>query len=112
MSDETLAEALDTVTELLLGETSIPVQLRMHEGLDQASFDRLVVATEYLIETYRDQDAVPKSLALAFVDISNHFFYPEGTYPEGELERIEDAGIRLSSLADELFGSRERVQGN
>ncbi len=108
MSAMTTEEAIDTVTELLLGENSIPVQLRMHDGLDRARFDRLVAAIERLVETYRDQDTVPKVLAHSFVDVSNHFFYPEGTYPEAELERIEDAGIRLTSLAEELFGAADR----
>lgn len=106
MSEGPVEEAISTVTELLLGDDSIPVQLRMHEGLDQARFERLVAAIEYLIEAYRDEDGVPKVLAHAFVDISNHFFYPEGTYPEDELERIEDAGMRLTQLADRLFAAR------
>lgn len=105
MSVMTTEEAIDTVTELLLGENSIPVQLRVREGLDQARVDRLVAAIEHLVETYRDQDTVPKVLAHAFVDVSNHFFYPEGTYADDELARIEDAGIRLTSLAEELFGN-------
>ena len=104
MSNPTTAAAIDTVTELLLGEDSIPVQLRRHEGLDQERLDRLVGAIEHLVEEFRDADAVPKVLALVFIDISNHFFFPEGAYPKGELERIEDAGIRLSELANELFG--------
>ena len=107
MSNPTTAAAIDTVTELLLGEDSIPVQLRMHEELDRERFDRLVGALEQLVEEFRDADAVPKVLALAFIDISNHFFFPEGAYPQDELERIEDAGIRLSELANELFASAD-----
>ena len=108
MTQLTTAAALDTVTELLLGEDSIPVQLRMRDGLHQERFERLVAAIEHLIEAHREQDSVPKALALAFVDVGNAFFYPEGTYPEVELERIEDAGIRLGELASELFGSSSR----
>ena len=77
----------------------------MHDGLDQDRLDRLVGAIEQFAEEFRDAEAVPKVLALAFVDVGNHFFFPEGAYPKDELERIEDAGIRLSELANGPFGS-------
>lgn len=97
--------AIERVEEYLLGEDSIPVQLRMRAGLDKEKFAILVEATEFLIEYYRSEDVVPKSLALAFVDISSYFFFKEGDYSEAELEEIEDAGILLTSLANQLFDS-------
>lgn len=99
--------AINNVAELLLGEESIPVLLRMHEGLDQNKLDLLVASIEYLIPFYRNENNVPKVLALAFLDISNHFYFAEGAYPEDELNRIEDAGNLLSSLANELFNPYE-----
>jgi len=95
--------AHDTVYENILGAESILVALRMRQGLDNERFQRLTAAIQLLIEHYRDQREVPKRLALAFVDISNYFFYKDGVYPPGALEQIEDAGIELTQLASQLF---------
>lgn len=100
-----LKAALATVDELLLGDDSIPIQLRQHQGLDSARFERLEDAIEVLIEHYREKDEVPKKLALAFVDISNYFYFTESEYTEAELEKFEDAAHRLTYLASQLFSS-------
>ena len=100
----TQEEALIEVEELLLGERSIPVQLRLHEGFDREAYERLVKAIRVLIRHYKDQASVPKKLALAFVDVSNYFFYSEQAYPESVVEDLEDAAYELTALASELFG--------
>ncbi len=95
---------LATVHRLLVSEDSIPVQLRMREGLDESAYVELMGALERLVEYYGPRAEVPKSLALAFVDVGQHFFFEEGAYPDSELERIEDAGQELSRLGQTLFG--------
>lgn len=98
-----LDTALATVDELLLGPDSIPVRLRAREGLDAERYQQLVAAIQALIEHYKDKPEVPKQLALAFLDISNFFFFTEKEYPTEVLERLEDAAHELTSLANELF---------
>lgn len=100
----TTQDDLATVTRLLVSEESIPVQLRMGEGLDEAAYTELAGAIERLVEAYRGRADVPKALALAFVDVGSSFFFGEGTYTEPERERIEDVGQELSYLASQLFG--------
>lgn len=95
--------ALANINKLLLGEDSIPVQLRMRAGLNREQYNTLITSTEYLVNAYKNEATIPKILALAFVDISSHFFFKEGTYPEAELEELEDAAILLTSLANQLF---------
>ncbi|HEX6240696.1 MAG TPA: hypothetical protein VFZ61_07380 [Polyangiales bacterium] len=97
------AAALAVVDELLLGPDSIPVRLRAREGLDPQKYAALVEALQILVEHYRGKTEVPKPLALAFVDISNFFYYSEDAYPPKVLERLEDAAHELTQLANQLF---------
>jgi hypothetical protein len=101
----TTDDDIATVTRLLASDDSIPVQLRMRQGLDEEAYTELTGAIERLITHFASKPTVPKELALAFVDISNGFYYDEGAYPATELERIEDVGHELSQLAQLLFGN-------
>lgn len=98
---------LNTVERLLVSERSIPLQLRMREGLDEDAYNELTGAIERLTDHYASQPHVPKRLALAFVDIGTAFYYPEGAYPSDELERIEDVGQELSQMGQRLFGDAD-----
>lgn len=98
---------LRTVERLLVSEHSIPIRLRMHQGLDEDAYSDLTAALERLIDYYAHRPDVPKRLALAFVDIGAAFYYDEGTYPEEELERIEDVGQELSRMGQLLFGDED-----
>jgi hypothetical protein len=98
-----LDQALAAIDELLLGEKSILVQLRVGAGLDRARYARLVGTIRFLIEYYRENASVPKKLALAFVDISNYFYFKEDMYPSDVLCELEDAAHQLTAMASELF---------
>lgn len=100
-------EDLATVQRLLISGNSIPVQLRMHDGVDEDNYIELAGAIERLIDYYATRTEVPKSLALAFVDIGSAFDYAPGAYPDHELERIEDIGQELSHLGQMLFSADE-----
>jgi hypothetical protein len=95
--------ALAIVENRLLGPESIPVHIREMQGINTAHYHELKEAVAFLIGAYKDKDTVPKLLALAFVDISNHFFVPNLNYSTEEQEKLEDCGIELSELANQLF---------
>lgn len=65
--------ALAIVEARLLGPQSIPVRIRTREEVTEDEIAELLAAVDYLIVHYRDQAAVPKTLAAAFVDIYNGF---------------------------------------
>jgi hypothetical protein len=95
------------ILEGLIGENSIPSRLRNERVFDRERYHDVVAAIAKAIEFYKDHDSVPKLLSLCFVDISNHFFVPgDGRFTEQEIEEIEDAGIHLSELANELFQTK------
>ncbi len=102
-----IEQDLATVERLLISENSIPLRLRMHRGLDEDSYGELTAALERLIDHYANRPEVPKRLALAFVEIGTAFYYPAGTYPDDELERIEDVGQELSQLGQLLFSDED-----
>lgn len=99
----TAPEALDCVYECLLGADAIPLQLRMRKGLDRQRFAALVAALRFLTSHYAPADAVPKRLALCLVDVYGSFSFKEGFYPEKQAIEMEDAGMLLQDLANELF---------
>jgi hypothetical protein len=96
-------QAISIIEERLLGENSIPVSIRAGEGLNEQNYNELKEAILFLIESYQHKKAVPKVMALAFIDISNWFFVENENYSTSEIERIEDVGIELSTLANQLF---------
>ncbi len=100
MNQET---ALNQVYESLLGDNSIPLQLRMRQGLDQARFQQLTEAIRFLTNYYAQEETIPKKLALALVDIYGSFSFQENFYNDSDSIIIEDAGMLLQVLATELF---------
>ncbi|RZK93523.1 MAG: hypothetical protein EOO62_31810, partial [Hymenobacter sp.] len=86
--------ALKIVYDCLLGEQSIPAQLRQRQGLNENRFAQLVAALRLLISHYATAKAVPKQLALCMVDIYGAFSFREGMYSEAVTVRLEDAGIQ------------------
>jgi hypothetical protein len=99
----TTEEALNVIYDGLLGEQSVLVKLRNKEGLDEEKFASIIEAIDVLKIAYKDQENIPKKLALAFLDVSNYFIFSDEWYPEEEQEKIEDAGHQLTQAADELF---------
>lgn len=93
------------IEQELIGENSIPCKLRNEHFFDKIAFERLVNSIKEAIVFYKGQDYIPKKLALCFVDISNFFFVDNNYFPENEIEEIENAGMKLSKLANELFDS-------
>ncbi|TKI52868.1 hypothetical protein FC756_26900 [Lysinibacillus mangiferihumi] len=100
-------EALNIVYEHILGENSILIQLRRGEGLNENQFNELITAMQFLIVEFKSLDVVPKKLALAFVDVSNYFYFNENKYCLEEQNIIEDAVQMISQLANELFDSNK-----
>ena len=100
-----IKENIKIVEEGLIGENSIPSKLRNENFFDLEAFNKVVDAIMQLIEAFENQELVPKSLCLCFVDISNHFFVNENDFEEDQVEQIEDAGMKLSELANKLFSS-------
>lgn len=98
-----IMEYIKTIEEGLIGENSIPAKLRNDRAFDRIQFQNVKRAIETAIQDYQHQDVVDKTLALCFVDISNHFFVDESFYSEEDISEIEDAGIALSELANRLF---------
>lgn len=99
----TTEEALNVIYEGLLGENSILVKLRNKEGLDEDMYGSVLEAIEVLKIAWKDQDHIPKKLALAFLDISTYFIFSDEWYSEEEQEKFEDAGLQLVQAVDDLL---------
>jgi hypothetical protein len=96
-------EAVELVYEGLAGMESIPVKLRMGEGLDTRQLASVQGALRLLIERWKGRPTVPKRLAAAFVDLQGAMEVNRDSYPEAVQESIEDAAVDLLALAWELF---------
>lgn len=91
------------IEQELIGDNSIPCKLRNEHFFDKQAFKKLVNSIHKAIDFYKDQDNIPKRIALCFVDVSNNFFVDSNFFTESEMEEIEDAGMELSKLANQLF---------
>ena len=100
-----IKEALEIVEKRLVGIESIPISIRQMKGVDENEYDELINSISFLTDYFREKENVPKILALAFVDVSNYFFVPNLGYSKQEQEKLEDYGIKLSELANQLFDS-------
>jgi hypothetical protein len=79
----------ENIYELLLGENSIPVKLRLKENVDN-EYKILLEELDKLIIKYTGEKTIPKRLSYAFLNISNYFEFSDRLYNENELENIED----------------------
>ena len=96
-------EALEIINQSLLGENSLLVNLRRGDGLNDEQWQAFREAMRVVTAFYKDKDSVPKKLALAFVDVSNYFYFHEGKYTQQEANKLEDAAQEIVQMADELF---------
>ena len=98
-----IEDQIATIEDGLVGEDSIPARLRSERVFDREKFRLVVSAMQEAARYYRNEALVPKRLALCFVDVSTHFFVSEEYFSEDEVEEIEDAGMKLSRLANALL---------
>ena len=97
------SKALESIYNILLGESSLYVKLRNAEGIEPMVYKELVSSIEIVTQAYKNNDFVPKKLALCFVDISNALYASESLYTKEEFEKLEDMVVHLQYLAEELF---------
>jgi len=88
----------------LLGPESIPVRIRTRIAITDVEIAELYAALDVLIVHYQERDAVPKTLAAAFVDIYNGFVQRFEQDAE-QARRLEDMAIALQDKAYQLFGA-------
>ena len=98
-----IEEHIIILEEGLLGVRSIPNQLRNDRFFDNKQFVKVIESLKILITLFKDRQSVPKRLSLCFVDISNYFFVDDRYFDSHEINKIEDAGMKLSELANKLF---------
>lgn len=96
-------EAIDTLYEGLVGESSLSAKLRDGRGLDRATLARVKEACEALARMMEGRSEVPKRLALAFVDVQASMDVSRDAYPPDEQDAIEAAGMALAELGASLF---------
>lgn len=96
------------VFECLVGEQSIPAQLRMKRGLNEERFTRLISVLQELTGECAGGATIDKRLAFAFVDIRTAFDGAIRLYSGAVAERIEDAAEQLVDLAYGLFSTEDR----
>ena len=90
------------VIELLLGENSIRVKLRMKDNIVE-DFHTLMADLDLLIKKYQGKTSVPKRLAYALCDISADFSFNENFYSKEEAIAIEDMGIQIMEKVCEFY---------
>ena len=91
------------VIELLLGENSILVKLRMKDNIVE-DFHTLMADLDLLIKKYQGKTSIPKQLAYALCgNISADFCFNENFYSKEEANAIEDMGIQLMEKVCEFY---------
>jgi antitoxin component of RelBE/YafQ-DinJ toxin-antitoxin module len=102
-SKMTIETAIKIIEEGLIGEESLPVKIRVRKTIDRQLYKEVIDAINFLIEKFKNEDNIPKSLALCFVDVSNHFYIDPDNITEEQATEIEDMGMKISELANQLF---------
>jgi hypothetical protein len=87
----------------LVSQESLPVRLRMGEGLDEEQLAQVKGALHFLVERWRHRTEVPKRVAAAYVDLQSSMQWGWDRYSETEQIAIEDAANELVDLAYQLF---------
>ena len=98
-----ISNYISQIEQFMIGEDSIPNQLRNCHHFDKKSYNELVDVMHKVISYYRDKEDVPKRLALCFIDVLNNFYVNQEYFSKEEFDEIEDAGLKISELANILF---------
>ena len=89
------------VVARLVGEDSLPVQVRGGGFVDEAQVAELLAALQVLAGRLVGERTVPKALALATVNVASRF--ENSHYALAQQERLEDIGHEVERLAEELY---------
>jgi hypothetical protein len=92
----------ENIYNLLLGEKSIPVKLRLKDNVDN-DYKILLEELEKLTEKYSGKNNIPKKLGYAFLDISNYFEFSDRLYSEKEIDNIEDMKNNIMEKLIEFY---------
>ncbi len=102
-----IKEAQELIYEYLVGENSIPIELRLNKKLDYNKIEKLYQAIKLAIKFYSDKEEVPKKIACAFIDIYGAFQFKNDFFPKEKLIEYENIGIELQSLALDLLNPKK-----
>lgn len=97
--EEDEARLVGVVWEGLAGPRSIPLKLRVGQGLDRAQLQEVTEALDQLVERYEGRDVIPKRLAAAFLDLHQAMEQGLAMYPQEEQDAIEDAASEIATMA-------------
>jgi hypothetical protein len=97
-------EATETIVEGLSGQSSIPVKLRLGQGLDRDQLVAVKQAMRFWTQRLKGRPDVPKRIAAAFVDLQGGMQWGWDRYASTEQDEIEDAATELVMLAYEMLG--------
>lgn len=100
-------EAIDIIYEGLIGDKSIPNDLRMNKKLDYHRLENIVSAINFLIIFYKEKSSIPKKLAYCFVDVYGLFQFKQDFFSEEILIEYENIGVKLQELGYQLFNVYE-----
>lgn len=95
--------ALKNINELLVEQTSIPMQLTLSQGLDPKQAKKLLDTMDFLIAHYQGKDSVPKSLANAFVNINRSIESACSFYDDELQDAIYDLSDKILAKVYQLF---------
>ncbi|OCA90486.1 hypothetical protein A8F94_00940 [Bacillus sp. FJAT-27225] len=82
---------IETLEELLLGNTGLLISLRMGDGVQQVKVSQIIEVIDHLSEEWAESESIPKKAANLFVDLYAAAYSTLGLYSEEEMIRIEDA---------------------
>ena len=102
MTEEEAARLIEVVCDGLSGPRSIPVKLRIGEGLDREQLAVVLDAMERLDEHYEGKEMVPKRLAAALLDIHEGMEQGLARYSSEEKDAIEEAAMELATIASAI----------
>lgn len=103
LRDLPTADLVAVVVTHLVGDESLPLQIRGGRLVDERAVAELLGAMSALVGRFTGEQSVPKELALATVGIATRF--ENVHYPQEQQERLEDLGAEVERLAEEMFAT-------
>lgn len=95
-------ERIDNLYNLIVGENGFLVKLRSENQFPDSDYEKIIEIIQSLITSWKSQDMIPKKSFLAICQLVDQLSGGNRFLSEEDALKVEDAGIEIMELLDEL----------
>lgn len=94
---------IDTLFELVTGETGFIVTLRCENKFDEENYANIKKLLSLLVSNWKEDNKIPKKAVLAIIELLECLVGGSRFLSEAESIKVEDASIEIKDIINGLY---------